>query len=386
MFGSGGRAASALAGLSDNVTLSTFSSQNGISKRQALAECFGFSLGTLADASEITFEYLYPLQLSHARPERDELEIAELSVKAPVVLRFGCWEGSVKVEADIAVYDPQSPGAPERFDANGSTASRLAIVCNLAEGSLLTGQSDPHVIIETLVREHGAEVVVLKAGPAGALVRSTEGVIQSVPAYQMDRVFSIGSGDVFSAIFAHYWAELGLNPMDAAHKASMATALYCATSTFPHGSDWEERSPINWLPAPKVSSERAPKVYLAGPFFSVQELWFIEQLLGQLEAVGLEVFSPYHDVGSPPTSREVAERDLAGLQSCDIVLAVLDGFDPGTVFEIGYARSIGIPVIALLQQPVAGDLKMFEGTDVALVNDVATAVYRTAWMATEHIS
>lgn len=384
LYGSAGRAAAALAGLSDGVVLSTFSSKPGIAARKALADCFGFQLGTVADnAPEVAFEYLHPLRASSVQPERDRISGRKIHVAAPTVLRFGCWEGEVIVDANIAVYDPQSPGSPDRFDANGSRADRLAIVCNMEEGRLLTGKREPASIVTALATEHGAEVVVLKCGPAGALVKSTGGDFHSVPSYQVDRIFPIGSGDVFSAVFAHYWAEIGNAAEIAADKASKAAAWYCSTSTFPRGRDWEQKSPIEWRPAPRPSADQVPRVYLAGPFFSVQQLWFVEEICSELEGMGMAVFSPYHDVGSPPSSREIAERDLAGLRGCNAVLAILDGLDPGTVFEVGYARSIGIPVIGLLQQRASDDLKMFEGTDVALESDIATAIYKAVWAATD---
>lgn len=40
-----------------------------------------------------------------------------------------------------------------------------------------------------------------------------------------------------------------------------------------------------------------PKVYLAGPFFTLEEPWVVGQARRDLKAMGLDVFSPYHDVG-----------------------------------------------------------------------------------------
>ena len=38
-----------------------------------------------------------------------------------------------------AVYDPQAPNKPQDFSENGSTAERLAIVCNQSEARKIAG-------------------------------------------------------------------------------------------------------------------------------------------------------------------------------------------------------------------------------------------------------
>lgn len=381
LFGSGGRAAAVLAGLSDSVTLCTFGRKAAQDSRVALADCFGFRLGTIEDAPEVTFEYLHAMRPSFVWPTQ-EISGRTISLSGSVVLRFGCWEGDIRVEGGRVVYDPQSPGNPQAFSANGSGAERLAIVCNVEEGRRLTGATTPESIAKGLLGNHGAHVVVLKAGTAGAIVCSDHGPLEAVPAFRTERVFPIGSGDVFSAVFAHYWGELEYMPVQAAELASKAAAWYCATMTFPTGDAWETRSPIPWCAAPQIASRR-PKVYLAGPFFAVQQLWFVEELITELEELGLDVFSPFHDVGCPTSARKIADLDLAGLRASDVVLAVLDGLDPGTIFEVGYARSIDIPVIGLQQQRGPDDMKMFEGTDVILETDLATALYKTCWIGNE---
>ncbi|HEV7255416.1 MAG TPA: nucleoside 2-deoxyribosyltransferase [Mesorhizobium sp.] len=84
-------------------------------------------------------------------------------------------------------------------------------------------------------------------------------------------------------------------------------------------------------------------------------------------------------MGGPVAS--LATADLAGLESCDAVLAVMDGRDPGTLFEVGYARSNGIPVIMLAENVREGDLTMFSGTGCEVVPDVSTAAYKAVWAA-----
>jgi len=118
-------------------------------------------------------------------------------------------------------------------------------------------------------------------------------------------------------------------------------------------------------------------VYLAGPFFTAAELWLVEQVRDTLVTLGVDVFSPFHDIG--PGGLEVAKKDIEGLEQCDAVLALLDNGDTGTVFEVGWAVRHDLPIVgyaSVLDQEVT---KMMAGTSVELHRDLSTACYRAAW-------
>jgi nucleoside 2-deoxyribosyltransferase len=121
-------------------------------------------------------------------------------------------------------------------------------------------------------------------------------------------------------------------------------------------------------------------IYLAGPFFNIAQKWLVEESRAALMGMGLKVFSPLHDVGLG-TAREVAPRDIAALKVSRVVLALVDGIDPGTIFEIGYARSLGKPVVVLAESTADEPLKMLVGTECDIVADFVSAVYRAAWTA-----
>lgn len=62
--------------------------------------------------------------------------------------------------------------------------------------------------------------------------------------------------------------------------------------------------------------------------------------------MGMDVISPYHDIGlinneslTLENMTEVCNSDLKAIDECQMVFAVLDGFDPGTIAEIGYAMA-----------------------------------------------
>jgi len=60
-------------------------------------------------------------------------------------------------------------------------------------------------------------------------------------------------------------------------------------------------------------------------------------------------------------------------------LAVVNGLDAGTLFEIGYAKSLGKKVVAFAQNVNSSDLTMLIGTDCEITSDFSTAVYKASW-------
>lgn len=158
-----------------------------------------------------------------------------LQINAEKVLRFGMIDGTAVIEAKYAVFDPQNADGPESFKANGSKAEHLALVLNRHEAHQLVSDSrdlSPQELATALASQEGAEVVVIKMGPLGALVYD-KGSISHVPAYRTKRVWKIGSGDTFAAHFALGWMDSGLSAHEAAANASIATAFYCENQGLP---------------------------------------------------------------------------------------------------------------------------------------------------------
>jgi len=230
-----------------------------------------------------------------------------------------------------------------------------------------------------LAAQQGAEVVVLKMGPKGALVYH-DGAHHLVPAYATSRVWKIGSGDQFAANFAYAWMEECRPPVEAAERASRATAFYAQHRGYPTVAELDAFAPAPLVVSKNYEEGRVPTVYLAGPFFTLGQLWVVEQARNCLRDMGLRVFSPYHDVGHGPAELVVGQ-DVEGILQSDVVLAIGDGLDSGTIFEAGYARARGIPVVFYAENESQEDCKMMEGTDCFLCDDFVSAIYRTVWVA-----
>jgi hypothetical protein len=222
------------------------------------------------------------------------------------------------------------------------------------------------------LREEGAEVVVLKLGPQGALVITATGQTE-IPLYRTDRVWKLGSGDVFSATFAALWGHQGMAPATAADFASRATAYYCETRSLPAPLP-DTLTKLNY----PIVRPGAGQIYLAGPFFDLGQRWLVDEARAMLLDMGARVFSPVLEVGPGPASI-VAPEDIAGLEASDLVFAILNGLDPGTIFEVGYAVKLGLPVVGLAQNVKDEDLKMIVGCGCELSDDFVSAIYRAIW-------
>ncbi len=376
LYGSGGRAAAALAWRAERVTLSTYVSEQQLPSLECLAATYGFESCTKTAPYTVAFHYNHPLSVPEIWPTIDpKRKLAPLEVNDDVVLRFGFIEGDAIVHGSYVTYDPQSAFGPASFSLNGSSADHLAIVCNASEARKLSGANSAVEAARRLIRD--ADVVVVKQGSQGAIVQTANESIR-VPAYRTSRVWPLGSGDIFAAVFAHEWGENLRDPSEAADLASRATAFYCETQTLPVPlkEDLSDYGPLK----SSMKKDAASRVYLAGPFFTTAQRWLVAELRTSLGHQGLNVFSPLHDVGHG-VADDVVPQDIEAIRSSSALLAILDGQDAGTLFEVGYARALGIPVVGFVQSEGEEAMKMLRGTGCSLTDDFATAVYHTAWVA-----
>lgn len=380
--GSGGRAALALATMGVSVELCTYLDSQSDDSFSGEAALSGIELHKIFVPVSLGFHYVHGLSVPVIQGH--DQKNPSIRIDAPNVLRFGMIEGDAVIAAERAVYDPQNAVRPQSFAANGSCAKELALVLNRHEAQLFLGrdQNNDEVMARELAAKENAAVVVIKRGPRGALIyEAGNDQISTVPAYQSNRVWKIGSGDNFAAHFACAWLHDHLSAHEAANRASLATAYYCDNA----GSFASREA----LKAAVYSSIRVkdewcnddqPSVYLAGPFFNLQQLWLVEQARSALMGMGLKVFSPYHDVGHG-SAEDVVGKDLEGIRETSLMLALVDGLDAGTIYEIGYARAIDHPVIVYSECESQENRKMMEGSGCVIADDFVSAIYRTVWEA-----
>ena len=381
IYGSAGRAALAIATLGTPVVLHSYMNDCAvqiIKDKSVWLDEFQVMQEKIPDI--ISFNYLHDMAVPDIRGVPAQ-PYASMCVTEEKVVRFGMLEGDALVHAEWAVYDPQNTYKGTPFGANGSTANHLALVLNAYEAGKMAGMPGEHPskVAPVLARQQCADVVVVKMGPEGAFVWTSAKTAQ-VPAFRTSRVWKIGSGDCFVAHFANAWMHDGKTPTDAAKVASLATAYYCETQGFPTADILATTAFTVVQPSIAYLQGKRFQVYLAGPFFDLAQVWMVEQARANLQSMGLRVLSPYHDIGLG-SAEDVVANDLKGIQESDLVLAITDGLDAGTVYEIGYARALNKPVIVYSERHKGEALKMMEGSGCIICNNYTTALYSTLWEA-----
>lgn len=381
IYGSAGRAAIAIANMGTDAVLHSYMGDQAVEVlNEKGAWLARFSMVPTKVDRIVGFRYLHDMAVPVITGVPD-VKYAPLSVKADKVVCFGMLEGDAIVEADWAVYDPQNVREGKPFGANGSKANHLALVLNSWEAACMAGMPGAHptATAPLLATQQSAEVVVVKMGPQGAFVWTAAGTTQ-IPAYRTNRVWKVGSGDCYVAHFANAWMHDGKTPTEAASIASRATAYYVETQGLPTQADLAAYTPQPVQLSAGYLAGEARQVYLAAPFFDLSQVWMVEQARNNLLEMGLAVFSPYHDIGLG-SADDVVAKDLEAIHKSHVVMAIADGFDSGTVYEIGYARALGKPVVVYSERHEGEGLKMMEGSACIICSDYTTAVYSTLWEA-----
>jgi hypothetical protein len=90
------------------------------------------------------------------------------------------------------------------------------------------------------------------------------------------------------------------------------------------------------------------KAYLASPWFTPQQMIIMNKVRDVITSFeGIKLFSPYYDGivldknnDSPEMRQKVFDIDIGTIAFSDLVIAIIDDFDPGTIFEMGAAGII----------------------------------------------
>jgi nucleoside 2-deoxyribosyltransferase len=375
LYGSGLRAAFALAGKNIKINLFTYADAECIKYIDYFSKSYKVDIFTKLIDENVRFEYVHPLSNPIFYPETDSFQ-NNLAIQvgyAENSIVFGMIEGNAVVSGRKVVYDPQSPYKPQSFWENGSKAEELILVLNMKEATALSGSYDIDDISEYLLKQEKALAAIIKCGAEGAYLLQPQKSKYLIPSYITNKVWPIGTGDIFTSYFGYQWMINNTSLEEAANLASQATAYYANSITLP--------IPLNLKLNFESFLRKSPnkkKVYLAGPFFTMAERWIIDQFRNALISFNIDVFSPLHEVGLGKAS-DVVGPDLEGINNCELIIAILDGLDSGTLFEIGYAKAKGKTVIVFVENEKPGALTMLEGTNCIFESDFSSCVYKTFW-------
>lgn len=222
------------------------------------------------------------------------------------------------------------------------------LLVNEEEALLLSESEDINEAIKKL-EKMGPKYTIIKKGHKGCILLQ-EGETIEIPAYKSNVVCTLGSGDAFGGALAATFLETG----DIEYSVQVGS---CVAANFIESFVIE--AVIDKVGVEKdihyrekfIINEASPKrIYLAGPFFSKQELNWVNHVGKRLEDACFTILSPSRENGvihndtSLEQRESIFQADINLLNSADIVVALLDHDDPGTCFEIGFAFEKGIPV------------------------------------------
>ncbi|TCA66474.1 PfkB family carbohydrate kinase [Rhizobium leguminosarum] len=370
LLGSAGRAANALVGHVDEIRLHSALTDRETITATASLGALGIDLRLQQRPQMIEFDYIHTLAVPTISTGPVPSHISIPAVEGDVIIKFGMMESDPKVDGNYVVFDPQAPRNPQSFSSSGSSAKHLAVIANRGEILGMAKADSVDDAVRKLFEKERADAIVVKDGIEGATVY-VAGQSHHIPAFKTKNVFSLGSGDVFVAAFALAWAIKQLSPVDAALFASKSVANYVETQELPilTADKLVERETV---------TKAGGRIYLAGPFRETGQRLFINDAREHLRALGMEVFSPIHDIG-PGVAEVVVQQDLSAVDQCDAVFAILNGSSPGTVFEVGYARALKKPVFCVTQNMRDVDVKLPKGSGAHLHDDYVSALFQIAW-------
>jgi hypothetical protein len=361
VFGSGGRAAAAISKMSDETTLHSYGNSENV-KLVEFEQKFNLEIKLIYRPSIIVFSYFHPLSRPHIEPSLNTIKQEQpIHVEGESVLRFGFIEGEAVVDANKAVFDPQTWLRKPSFRLNGSKANELAIVLNELELSSFGVSSDIKKNAFQLMEEEQANVVVVKKGPRGAEVFESSGLSSHIPVFKSSRVFKIGTGDIFSAVFAHYWTEKRLLPKEAAYMASKAVAEYCNSGLLPI-----DKNKVTAFEPLNVT--HSGTVLLLGKVNTLGNRFVLEEARFVLMDMGFKVICPALN----------SQND----NSATSILVLADTFSKDIEKQI-YPYLSSVPIIILNQNTDISISKIKSLSNMTIVDDFTTAIYRSAWAASE---
>lgn len=383
IYGSAGRAAAILSNFTKDLTLNTF--YNEKEYLDIFTNLYNINYTLNYTPFNIQFNYFH----TFSRPEffiSKNLEMNKLSsikIEDNSVICFGTIEANTPlIKSKYAIFDFQSSKFINLYNEKNEIEN-LAFIMNLEEAKYISKESSIEKIKDFFFSTiSNLKVLVLKDGPFGGFLFNDEKLQLKIPIYKSNFIFKIGTGDIFTSIFGYFWINQKENKLsleEILNYSSFATAFYSKNYKSQYKKNFLDtfrNNPYEKLFFNKLNFKN--KVYLAGPFFNMSQRWQIEDTKKQLEKLNFDVFSPIHHVGIGE-SNDIAQKDLKGLDDCDSVFAILNGYDPGTVFEIGYAIAKGKKVVLFSEQKDNVNLTMFKGTDCLIFDDITTALYTLVW-------
>ena len=103
------------------------------------------------------------------------------------------------------------------------------------------------------------------------------------------------------------------------------------------------------------------KAYIAAPFFNPAQVETVEKIKKLLDELKIPYFSPKDEAGniegiksSKEERHAVFASNVHGMLGCTFAIAVIDDFDKGVIWEMGYLYANIISIIGYTDYPNRG--------------------------------
>lgn len=102
-----------------------------------------------------------------------------------------------------------------------------------------------------------------------------------------------------------------------------------------------------------VLGQAAPRAYIASPFFTPEQIAAVGEVVVAVEGCGYVTYSPMRDgillkPTDPPKLRdEVYWSNVCAIRESQLLVAILDVKDTGTIWELGAATGYTLPIVAV---------------------------------------
>jgi nucleoside 2-deoxyribosyltransferase len=106
------------------------------------------------------------------------------------------------------------------------------------------------------------------------------------------------------------------------------------------------------IPDVQAAKRSALKVYLASPFFNDEQVKRLAKARDLIKDLGYEVWAAYYDGIVVSTDSSIEERynsfkyNIDNISNSDLLVAITNDKDMGTLIEIGVAIQAKVPIIA----------------------------------------
>ncbi len=321
----------------------------------------------------ITFQYSFALDDPSIFPSLLNIKkTKDWEFVGDDLIAFGMLESDYEIDCKRVVYDPQTSIKPKRFSELGK-AQELVYIINRNEAHSISSSQDIEEIKKYFFKEENVKAFIIKNGPHGATLY-TKSDEHHIPCYITNNVYKIGSGDIFTASFGYYWMSKNLSLEESALFASKSTAVYCDKKAY---IDCTNNFKFEYKEF-KARNLSKKQVYLASPFFTLSELILVDKIRDALLSFGVNVFSPFHDIGLGEAI-SIAKKDIEGIENSDVIFAVLDNLDSGTLIESGFSMAIGKTIIGYHRTCDDNKLLMLKPGNFTTNSNLTAALYQTIW-------